>query len=210
MQWAPGSALTFRGMGILMVKTMVAKSGRTVTQYEDGSISIGQKRGYLSREAAFDAAEFFEMLRDEERGWWRSPADPHMVCVEGPAGRDGRRTVKVVDEDTFVADHLNDRVLDITRPTAMQRAARDFLLAHPVPKPWHEAEPGQFWRVEHMGLVETCRVDDVNERYRFRGVDGGGTHVDMPVTHPSITGAVQLVVSEPSSQAGLASIRGAL
>lgn len=171
----------------------VAASGRKVRIRKDGSVEFGLLNGYLPRESAFDAEEFFQAKRDEELGRWRYPLDPHWIAMEGNHNRDGRRTVALFNEQTFESFLMNDRVLGTSIDHVSYRAARAFFEAHPQPKPWHDAQAGEFWTVTHAGEDETCRVDDVNGTLRFVGVSGWGTSVSMPITHHSITTAVRMV-----------------
>ena len=170
-----------------------AASGRTITIGNDGSLLFGRANGYLSRETAYDAEEYFRAKQDEELGRWRWPINPHWIAMDGGRDRDGRRAVALFNELTFERVQANDLVLDSEGHLIWQRAARAFFEAHPQPKPWHGAQTGEFWSVTHAGEDETCRVDDVSGTLRFVGVSGWGTSVSMPITHHSITTAVRMV-----------------
>lgn len=183
-----------------------AWSGRVIKPLEDGTITFAGSHGYLAPRTAMDAEEYFQAKRDEELGRWRWPENPGYV-VYAPVGYS--HYVRVLDERSAILEVIHREHLE-GRGSLMAQAARAYFAAHPDRKPWEEAQVGDFWVVHHMGMRETCRVDDSSGVIRFVGVDGHETHVSMPVTHPSITDAVQLVVSDASSQAGLASIRGGL
>lgn len=169
-----------------------AASGRAVNVAADGSLMFGRVNGYLSKEAAYDAEEYFRAKHDEELGRWRWPINPHWIAMEGNRNRDGRRTVALFNEQTFESCLVNDRVLESSIDDASHRAGRAFFEAHPELKPWHDAKAGEFWSVHHVG-IETCRVDDVNGTLRFVGVDSHGLSVSMPITHHSITAAVRMI-----------------
>lgn len=175
-----------------------AASGREVKPGEDGSVLFGAANGFLSREAAFDAEEWFQAKRDADLGRWRWSENPTYIVKEGkPNGDFGNgRTVHVFNEETFERFHFNERVMSANggAPAAHQ-AARAFFSAHPAHHPWHDAQPGEFWLVEHMGMVEVCQV----VKGRFEGRDGTlGSRVSMPVTHSSITVAVRMVAEVAS------------
>lgn len=40
-----------------------------------------------------------------------------------------------------------------------QRALREFFAAHPEPKPWHEAKPGEVWELTHDGNLGAWHVN---------------------------------------------------
>lgn len=169
----------------------VAASGRKVSVGRDGSVRFVVANGYLSREAAYDAEEFFQARRDDELGRWRNPLDPQYVVYPDKADR-----VTVADENqgthvVYTRAEVVGRPRDVL--TARGRAAEAYFKSHPVREPWHDANAGEFWTVTHTTEVETCRVDDVNGTLRFVGVEGRGLSVSMPVTHHSITAAVRLV-----------------
>lgn len=187
---------------VMGTEVFKAASGREVKPGEDGSVLFGKGIGYLSREAAFDAEEYFQHRRDVELGRWRSRLNPGYVVYPR------EDYIRVFDEaestiDTYWRD---DRSLP---RNASGDVTGEYFASHPEHQPWHDAQAGQFWAVQHMGMQEVCRVDDVDGVLRFVGVDGKGSSVSMPITHHSIVRAARLVVSEMSSQAGLASFRGA-
>lgn len=122
-----------------------AASGREVKPGEDGSLTIGKVIGYLSREAAYDAEEYFQWKRDAELGRWRWPANPDWVAIEGDRDRDGR-TVVVVNERTLDRSWFNERVRDTPSDAdAAHQAGRAYFEAHPERKPWEDAEAGEVW-----------------------------------------------------------------
>lgn len=166
-----------------------AASGRTVNVAADGSVMFGPALGYLSREAAFDAEEYFRAKQDEDLGRWRVPIDPQYVVYPQ---RDPDWVV-VMDEATGNGSIPIKRDRALRCGSAFQVAAHQYFEAHPKREPWHEAQTGEFWSITHTGQQETCRVDDVNGVLRFVGVDGIGLSVSMPVTHHSITAGRRMV-----------------
>lgn len=169
-----------------------ARSGRTVRSNEDGSVTFEGVRGYIAPEQVFDAQEFFQAQRDLDYGRWRCPTEPDVVVYRD---REDQALIRVIDELTGELMQYRREFMAHQTEAQSQRhlhAARAYFEAHPERKPWHDATPGEFWSVQHMGMCETCRVDDLNGVLRFVGVDGGATHVTMPITHHSITDALPM------------------
>jgi hypothetical protein len=147
-----------------------AASGRTINIADDGSLLFGRANGYLSRETAFDAEEYFRAKRDEELGRWRYPLDPDWVAQEADRS-DGHRTVLVYNELTFERYHVNDRVLSSTSSETPKRAARAFFEAHPERKPWEDAKPGEVWEINgfHAWRLESGAFMFDDESFIFTG-----------------------------------------
>lgn len=191
----------------MSAETFLASCGREVKAGpEEGSLEFGKLDGYLSAECVVDAAEYFQAKRDAELGRWRWPDDPRFVVYPGYSPGEEERFVRVVEENTGVSTLVYESQRDGVRG---HNVATAYFEAHPESKPWHDAKAGEFWQITHNGMVEVCRVDDVHDVLHFVGVQYKSP-MSKPVTHPSITDAVQLVVSEPSSQAGLQSFRSGL
>ncbi|KQT75374.1 hypothetical protein [Microbacterium sp. Leaf436] len=93
--------------------------------------------------------EFFQAEADERLGRWRWPENPnYVVYIE-----DGYAVV--VDEagpkktpDRIASRHLEDPVGSIGWG---EFAARAYFDAHPEPKPWHDAKPGEVWELTLEG-----------------------------------------------------------
>ncbi|QOC26079.1 hypothetical protein IC744_06920 [Microbacterium hominis] len=94
--------------------------------------------------------EFFQKENDDRLGRWRWPEDPDYVVYPIVTG-----LVAVVEEKngttgTFSrSEHTNSGHGD---------AARAYFLAHPDPKPWHDAKPGEVWEIEVDGRTHHARV----------------------------------------------------
>lgn len=179
----------------------------------DGSVLFEHANGFLGTAEVMDAEEFFQAKRDRELGRWRYPLNPDYVAYPREPFPGESRRVRVIRESN--GDFV-DTVEGSTLGGLFKDAARAFFEAHPVAKPWHEAEHGEVWEVTHTGGVDLCRVTGLGV---FVQVSGSGALVSMPLTDPSITAArrvwpvdesVTVAQQVASSQAGLASIRGAL
>lgn len=132
------------------------------------------KRGYLSFTTTSDIElgtlngvtveqesalrEFFQHERDEELGRWRHPDYPDFY-----ARRVSKGEVGVWSEKTNQYRIVCEPMEQYTYNTAERQVARLFLEAHPEPKPWHEAKPGEIWVVAIKGVIaapEPYRVID--------------------------------------------------
>jgi hypothetical protein len=122
----------------------VASNGNKIRHSETGlfvegsSINDGD-RLFPSQVVAL--REFFQHERDIELGRWRSKERPTYVAYRTENG------VTVVDEfdgDAAWVSHEG------TGQSLFDEVAREFFAAHPEPKPWESAKPGEVWwlRVE--------------------------------------------------------------
>lgn len=194
----------------------VARSGREVKAgREDGSLVFGKLSGYLDRDSAFDAEEYFQAKRDAELGRWRDPKNPHLVVY-------GKQ------EFALVFDEKAGDYRSFTRAEAFEikglayrRAARAYFEAHPEVTPWDDARVGEIWAVTALGHERPCRVIEANlstEReggIAFLPIDELGAKFFRPsqsitAAHRVWPEAERTVAEGVSSQAGLASFRGTL
>lgn len=175
------------GEAVFGVPEWRARSGRTVKARPDGSVLFDHANGFLGRAVVMDAEEFFQAKRDEELGRWRHPQNPDYVVYPLIEDR-----VRVLREASGTFEDFSRDDASATSGWVPRSVAFAYFEAHPVVKPWHDAAEGEFWSVEHMGMIEVCQV----RKGRFEGVDATlGSRVSMPVTHSSIVRAVQLVVA---------------
>lgn len=88
--------------------------------------------------------EFFRDERDEELGRWRSDADPNWTAVLV-------EDVKVVEfrhDDGVHTFNVHAESKDMSSWTpALQAIGREYFAAHPAPKPWQDAKPGEVWSI---------------------------------------------------------------
>ncbi|QYF98494.1 hypothetical protein [Microbacterium sp. PAMC21962] len=100
--------------------------------------------------------EFFQKENDDRLGRWRWREDPDYVVYPLVTG-----LVAVVEEKNGTSgtfsriEHTNSGHGD---------AARAYFLAHPDPKPWDEAKPGEVWvftlrdapELSHAAVLDDC------------------------------------------------------
>ena len=112
-----------------------------IKTYEDGSARLlWDWRDIALTTANFETLRaFFQAERDQELGRWRDPENPNIVVYPRPDDDDeDGRCVWLLDENTgnkhWEWEH-----------TASPGPADRYFAAHPEPKPWEGAEPGEFW-----------------------------------------------------------------
>src|SRR5690625_2157557 len=105
--------------------------------------------------------EFFQHERDRELGRWRDPESPDYVVYPPDY-------VAYPNEDTVVVLHeATGARISWTRGEAEQEVygamlgfvtANRYFEAHPVAKPWQDAEPGEVWEVTLEGEPHTLEM----------------------------------------------------
>lgn len=125
----------------------VTANGRHVWLDADGVVCV--KPGYDDFAYTQALREFFQHERDEELGRWRWLENPDYVVYPLPSP-DGRVHIVEVFSERFGQSVQYPR--DYFRSTICSRnsspealAASDYFAAHPEPKPWHDAKPGESW-----------------------------------------------------------------
>lgn len=98
--------------------------------------------------------EFFQAERDEQLGRWRDTIIPSFIIY--PNGDD---CIRVFSETTGISwDAVRPlRLAGLDDPSWFGAAARYFA-AHPEPKPWHSALPGEAWVLTIDGAEEPATV----------------------------------------------------
>lgn len=149
--WMPDD----RGMKVLQTNAEYAK--RCLPEYGwrvvGGAIGASGYPGFTEESAnAVALREFFLHERDKELGRWRWPENRAFVVYPQPDG-----TVTVLDE--VIGDGLFVRYGRATdEQTAECAAARAYFDAHPEPRPWHDAKPGEVWAITYEGVEQAWGV----------------------------------------------------
>jgi hypothetical protein len=134
--------------------TEFVASNNTVVRSNENGLYVGTAdldsvRVYPN--AAQGLREFFQHERDIELGRWRSNADPGFVVY---ADEEDADTIKVLWEPGGGVGEYHrswtDEVVDVDG-WAIARVVREFFAAHPEPKPWESAKPGEVWRLTAEG-----------------------------------------------------------
>lgn len=141
-----------------------ASNGITVTRRPDASglkfaangssLDLGLLTG-VTKDQSEALREFFRAEEDERLGRWRWPENPDYVVY--PDGT-SRRVVRDSDGQSMQVS-LHDRKVMETYLDSYVGAARAFDVAHPEPKGWRGAEPGEVWDLDlEVGGVRAVTV----------------------------------------------------
>lgn len=138
---------------------------RTTIHFEGELLGLppatAYRRDMTFNDRDFEALrEFFQKENDDRFDRWRWPANPEYVVYAwtADAAREARG-VTVLSEsiprgytvwednvDTLYGTSENEEARAMAR-----KAARAYFDAHPEPKPWHDAKPGDVWILSHDG-----------------------------------------------------------
>lgn len=140
------------------MNTFTASNGYKVTPNGDGA---NVYRGIMSTPIYPDEVqalrEFFQAEGDERAGRWRWVERPDYVVYD----TGDHAEVVVLDEST---GYMENVWRGKERPGIyIHDAARAYFAAHPEPKPWHDAKPGEVWSIIGPSI----------DRYAPKGADGG-------------------------------------
>lgn len=140
--------------------TFTASNGLDFELTADGHL-LGEALscyGPVSPEGVKALAELFQHERDQELNRWRDPDNPDFVVYRRPKCDDELgRAVWVLDETTATGYTYweNSTPAWPGKYAQMWKAAERYYEAHPEPRPWDEAEPGEIWELtEPEGLKQ--------------------------------------------------------
>lgn len=142
-----------------MSEIFTASNGRKVQgsdRFETGIRVSGFIWAELSNEQTQALREYFLAERDKELGRWRDPVDSTFIVRSRN------------DELVTVFDEIKCEGTDWNRAQVAQRlnsichgydTAERYFDAHPEKKPWHDAEPGEWWEITFNGETHKALVD---------------------------------------------------
>lgn len=139
-----------------MTEKIVASNGWELR--EDGAIYSNPttRHKLVSKEGTEALREVFQLERDEELGRWRERPECGLVVYPNGSDEFGNRCVRVLWESTGT----NILIWENKIPgTIFGDAARNYFAAHPEPKPWHDAKPGEVWALTVDGREFAGDVD---------------------------------------------------
>lgn len=174
-----------------------ASNGATVSRDIAGGVKATPPAGaiiWLPSMSATALREFFQHERDKELGRWRWPENPEYVVYRKPGAddEDGRAAL-VLDERTGVAPRRWERGFD---SGVFGQAARAYFDAHPEPKPWHNALPGEVWVITTAESEEIAvRACIQNEKPTFEYIANVATKIG--VTDEQITSGRRIWPESP-------------
>lgn len=138
--------------------------------------------------------EFFQYERDEELGRWRWPENPEWIVYAlrpGFSAYNGADLLVVNEVHGASMEYvraLDDGTEYVDADERAAKAARAYFEAHPEPKPWKDAKPGEVWvlTTDSEGGEHAWFVDPDYSGGRFVFVGGLS---NIPLDHPDITAA---------------------
>lgn len=144
--------------------------------------------------------EYMEHLRDrwraeedERLGRWRWPENPEWIFYP-EVWNTGTKAVRIIRESdgatgSWPIEPLSDETGEFSD------AARAYVAAHPERKPWHDAKPGETWRLTVNSLGPTGATltfnvigDEDRPPIRFARPQISGQQMEYPVDSPDING----------------------
>ncbi|WP_053386003.1 hypothetical protein [Leucobacter japonicus] len=156
-----------------MSDKFVASNGIRVKRTIHGSVEFGMG-GNVQAKSAMALREFFQHERDQELGRWRWPENPDYVVY--PTGEDSACAVDERSRDSSVQTRDLVRLREQLEGMSggVHGALVAFFAAHPEPKPWHDAKPGEVWEFTYvqMGGGDITRVFTVDSLKQFRNTNG--------------------------------------
>ncbi len=176
-----------------MSDTFTGRRSAKIWENERGGIHYEHYRvgsNLIEIEVVQGLKQFFQNERDRQLGRWRWPDKPDYVVYPSelyltPPSAD---LVTVFNERTGQSAHC--RREDDGNSGHFSLAARAYFAAHPEPKPWHDAKPGEVW-----ALI----VDGVEKAFTLHGdlYRTGNLH-DIEQTDGHITSGRRIWPEVPS------------
>lgn len=160
----------------MSAEDFIASNGLRIVADEDLDVKIFTPAGvntlgaspWLDEKDQAALEEYFQHRRDSRFGRWRSASHTSWTAV--------------LDPDTNLVcfhheDGLHEFTVDFTSRNlsawneGLQAIAREYFEAHPAPRPWHGAQPGEVWLLTisnpHAGRDIAWQVTDKSEFSRL-------------------------------------------
>lgn len=133
----------------------VASNGVTVRP-DDGGITYRLQYGmdvFVGPSGLAALREFFLAERDAELGRWRSKEHPEYVVYKVGDW------LRWIEESTGRQDAYLEGHSQLNPKGTLLAVIREYQAAHPEPKPWHDAKPGEVWLLTIDGADAALLVD---------------------------------------------------
>lgn len=169
-----------------MSETFTASNGTVLTTTDEGHVVIPSVETGLGGMTQQALRELFQSERDKELGLWRFADDPDVVAYPRNENK-----VTVFCERTGTAYHWNrgDAVDPGNSGGSGRAAAMAYFLAHPLPKPWHRAKPGELWVLSWMVRTLTLQPALVGNDGKFTMRDHAYSQKTVDLTDSRIVDA---------------------
>lgn len=151
-----------------------ASNGWHLASLGDGQVRLSrdvvgdsrQRVAWLTPDEAQALREYFLSQEDALNLRWRSQTASQFVVYDHGDGR--VRVMRDTDGNSysFDRDSIHRFYLPNDAEIAFQRIAREFFAAHPEPKPWHDAQPGELWALTGWGGLEQAWLRTREERWQ--------------------------------------------
>jgi hypothetical protein len=131
-----------------------ASNGMTLTQSPEGHIILPKSIMGLGPETQQALREFFWDEEDKSLGRWRSAIAPHITVWIAPDQDGDFVAIDQVTRDRFWFSRDGDTswsFKESSDASLIERVQVEFFDAHPEPKPWHDAKPGEVWEIVTAG-----------------------------------------------------------
>ncbi len=190
------------------MNTFTASNGLEVVQRETGgyriavpnSSDLGVFNGVYADQAEA-LREFFRAEEDNRLGRWRYDSTTVVYA-------DGDRAVVLDERRPHLSNEFDRRHFIAPEPgltTTLRLAARAYFDAHPEPKPWHDAKPGEVWLLriptgptfDHAPAVVSSSANG-NVIFTAATYDAAGTE-ELALTASQITYATRIYPEEVAS-----------
>lgn len=150
-----------------MSEKFTASNGVVIAEDERG-LTLSTTDWRKGREAM---AELFLHERDQELGRWRDPECPNNVIYPSSLlGEEGKPSARVLNETNGLS------ALCGREDTTQHTSAARYFAAHPLPKPWHDAKPGEVWALTDR-VLERERIF-VRTNNGFRSISRKNVFLD--------------------------------
>lgn len=164
-----------------MSETFKASNGEELNVAPTGHLIIPPVTTGLGERTQQALREFFQHERDKELGRWRDPENLHRVAYATSP-----HTVFIMDESTGQgAEYSRQTVNDSSAnygDRLKRQSARAYFAAHPEPKPWHFAKPGEVWVLVVNGEEYPWGFDGRDQRFIYAGGESWLRHNDDMIT----------------------------
>lgn len=155
----------------------IVESAHDLALYTPGEVKyLGSgKLGAAVKEYITYRLETAREVEDERLGRWRWPENTEYVVHRLLLHR-----VRVTSERSGRAEDFTRADLDLKIADSFLLAARAYFDAHPEPKPWHEAKPGEVWIIVTRNVGDERAVQVHGDKFHYN--DG----VEVPLTYDAI------------------------
>jgi hypothetical protein len=107
---------------------------------------------FMADGTALALREFFRAEEDERLGRWRWPENPDYVVYPT------RTAATTCESCARRTESVTGFKIGFVASSEAEWAARAYFAAHPEPKPWHDAKPGEVWEITRRSFTANAWV----------------------------------------------------